>query len=74
MYIRRKTTPPKGAPRYYTNNPDRMGRMITRGFRNVCKVDEVIIDLTLRGWIIGTDNLCMNDFMKIYNNLRLMAK
>ena len=74
LYVRRKTTPPKDNPRIYTNNPDRMGKLTTKGFRNVCKVDEVIADLTLRGWIIGTDNLCMNDFMRIYQNLRLMAK
>ena len=74
MYIRRKTTPPKLNPRIYTNNPDRMGQMITKGFKNVCKVDEIITDLTMRGWIIGTDNLCMNDFMRIYQNLRLMAR
>ena len=74
MYVRRKTTPPKGNPRIYTNNPDRMGQLITKGFKNICKVDQVVADITNRGWIIGTDNLCMNDFMKIYQNLRLMAK
>lgn len=74
MYVRKKTTPPKGNPRIYTNNPDRMGRLVTKGFRNVCKIDEVITDLTLRGWIIGTDNLCMNDFSRIYQNLRMMSK
>ena len=74
LYIRRKSTPPKDNLRIYTNNPDRMGRMITKGFKNICKLDDVIVDLTNRGWIIGTDNVCMNDFMRIYQNLRLMIK
>lgn len=71
LYIRRKSTQPKEGTRIYTNNPERMGRMITKGFKNICKIDEVITDLTNRGWIVGTDNVCMNDFMRIYQNLRL---
>ena len=74
LYIRRKTTEPKAKTRIYSNNPDRLSALTTRGFRIIYKVDEVIQDLNNRGWIIGTDNLCMNDFMKIFQNLRLIIK
>lgn len=74
LYIRRKTTEPKGRTRTYTNNADRLNAFTTRGFRVIYRIDEIIADLTNKGWIIGTDNLCMNDFMKIYQNLRLIIK
>lgn len=74
LYISRKSTEPHPGTRVYTNNPERLNRMTTRGFRVVYKIDEIIQDLTTRGWIIGTDNLCMNDFMKVYQNLRLIIK
>ena len=74
LYISRKTSEPHQNTRVYTNNSERLNRMTTRGFRSICKIDEVVEDLTKRGWIIGTDNLCMNDFMKVYQNLRLLIK
>ena len=74
LYIRRKTSEPHEKTRTYTNNADRLNSFTTRGFRVIYKIDEIIADLTNKGWIIGTDNLCMNDFMKIYQNLRLIIK
>ena len=74
LYIRRKTSEPHERTRTYTNNADRLNSFTTRGFRVIYKIDEIIADLTNKGWIIGTDNLCMNDFMKIYQNLRLIIK
>ena len=74
LYISRKTSEPHYGTRLYTNNPERLNRMTTRGFRVIYKIDEIIEDLTKRGWIIGTDNLCMNDFMKVFQNLRLIIR
>lgn len=72
MYVMRKTSEPLRATRVYTNNGSRLGAMVTRGFRVVYKFDQAIKDLTDKGWIIGTDNLCMNEFSKVYQNLRLI--
>jgi hypothetical protein len=74
LYISRKSTRPQKKTRIYTNNPDRLNALTTRGFRLCYKIDEVIQDIINRGWVIGTDNLCMNDFMKIFQNLRLIIK
>lgn len=74
LYVMRKTTEPRKATRVYTNNGLRLGELITRGFRVVFRLDEVIEDLTKRGHIVGTDNLCMNEFHKVYQNLRLLIK
>lgn len=72
LYIRRKTTEPYENTRLYTNNASRFSEYVTRGFFKVYYIDMVIEKLISRGWIFGTDNLCMNDFNKVFNNLRLM--
>ena len=69
-FVQRKTTPPKPGTRLYTNNPERFGSLVTRGYRNMCKIDEFIENLRMKGWIIGADNLTMNDFYNIWAKLR----
>lgn len=72
LYIRRKTTPPYKNTRIYTNNPDRLSEYSTRGFSLVYQIDKVIEAIIKRGWVIGADNLTMNDFSKCWSKLRLM--
>lgn len=69
-FVQRKTTEPKPNTRLYTNNPERFGSLITRGYRSMCKIDEFIEDLRVKGWIVGADNLTMNDFYNIWAKLR----
>lgn len=72
LYIRRKTTEPFVNTRIYTNNPDRMNPYTTKGFKLLYKIDTAIDTLFNRGWIVGTDNLTMNDFYKSFGKLRLI--
>ena len=72
LYIRRKTTEPFVNTRIYTNNPDRMNPYTTKGFKLLYKIDTAIDALFNRGWIVGTDNLTMNDFYKSFGKLRLI--
>lgn len=69
-YVQRKTTPPKEGTRVYTNNPERFGNLVTRGYKNLCKIDEFVEGLRIKGWFIGADNLTMNDFYKVLSKLR----
>ena len=69
-FVQRKTTPPKDGTRIYTNNPARFGTLVTRGYRRICKIDDFVEDLRVKGWIIGADNLTMNDFYNIWSKLR----
>lgn len=62
LYIRRKTTDPKPGTRLYTNNSERYGASVTMGYKIVYKLDRVVETLLKRGWVIGADNLTMNDF------------
>lgn len=72
LYIRRKTSEPHFHTRLYTNNPDRFGDYITRGFIVSYKIDLAVDAIWKRGWMIGADNLTMNDFARCFKNLRLM--
>ena len=72
LYIRRKTSDPKPRTRLYTNNSNRFSDYMTRGFKIIYKIDKVIDVLNKRGWIIGADNLTMNDYNNIYNKLTLL--
>ena len=72
LYIERKTTAPHKGTRLYTNNTERFGAGITRGFSVIYRIDLTIEQLYKRGWIYGADNLTMNDFVKTFNNLRCM--
>lgn len=72
LYIRRKTTEPFVNTRIYTNNPDRMNPYTTKGFKLLYGIDKAIDTLFNRGWIVGTDNLTMNDFYKSFGKLRLI--
>ena len=72
LYIRRKTTEPYSNTRLYTNNPDRLSEFSSRGFTLIYQIDKVVDELIKRGWIIGADNLTMNDFSKCFSKLRLM--
>ena len=69
LYIRRKTTEPHPGTRIYTNNPNRYGEQITMGFKEIYVVDKAIRALLDRGWVIGADNLTMNDFQAILDNV-----
>ena len=72
LYIRRKTSKPYNNTRIYTNNPERLTEYTARGFIIEYKIDKIVDTLIKRGWIIGADNLTMNDFARVYRNLRLM--
>ena len=69
IYFRRKTTEPKPNTRVYTNNPKHFNEYTTKGFKPIYKIDQVVARLYDRGWIIGADNLTMNDFNNIYKKL-----
>ena len=69
-YIQRKTTAPKKGTRLYTNNPERFGHMVTRGYKGLCRIDDIIEKIRHNGWFIGADNLTMNDFNNILMKLR----
>lgn len=69
LYFRRKTTEPKANTRVYTNNPDHFNDYTTKGFKIFYRIDKVIDSLYKRGWIIGADNLTMNDFTTIFKKL-----
>lgn len=69
LYCRRKTTDPKPNTRLYTNNPQHFNHFSTKGFEVIYKIDKVIMKLYERGWMIGADNLTMNDFNTIYRKL-----
>lgn len=72
LFIRRKTSKPYNNTRIYTNNPERLTEYTARGFIIEYKIDKIVDTLIKRGWIIGADNLTMNDFARVYKNLRLM--
>lgn len=72
-YFRRKTSEIKAGTRTYSNNANRFNVYTTRGFRIKYKIDIVIKELYDRGWIVGADNLTMNDFRTIYKKLSLIS-
>ena len=72
LYIRRKTTKPYKETRIYTNNSERMSEYVTKGFKLIYNFDKIIDELLKRGWVIGADNLTMNDFYTILGKLRLI--
>ena len=69
LYFRRKTTEPKPNTRVYTNNPNHFNDYTTKGFKIVYKIDKIVEQIYKRGWIIGADNLTMNDFNNIFKKL-----
>lgn len=71
-YIQRKTTPPLDNTRIYTNNSNRFGLYVTKGYRHLCKIDDTMELIRKNGWFIGSDNLTMNDFMKCFTKLRTL--
>lgn len=72
LYIRRKTSEPHKDTRLYTNNVDRFNEYTTRGFAQIYVIDEAVSNLYKRGWVFGADNLTMNDFSRIFLQLRGM--
>lgn len=72
LYIRRKTTKPFFNTRLYTNNSERFSSYVTKGFKQIYKVDAYVAKLINRGWYIGADNLTMNDFQKCFEHLNYM--
>lgn len=72
LYIRRKTTEPFKTTRVYTNNADRISLYTSKGYRLLYPIDKAIETLIYRGWVIGADNLTMNDFYNIWKKLKLM--
>ena len=73
LYFRRKTTDIKPGTRVYTNNPNRFSPYVTKGFKVRYTIDKVIKEIYDRGWIIGADNLTMNDFKTMYRKLSLIS-
>ena len=71
LYVRRKTTKPHKYTRIYTNNADRFSEYVSRGFKEIYTIDHYIKILNQRGWVIGADNLTMNDYSKMFKNLAL---
>lgn len=71
-YIERKTTPPKPGTRVYTNNSDRFGELTTRGYKIIYRIDKIFEEIRKKGWLIGSDNLTMNDFYNILGKLSMM--
>ena len=69
LYIRRKTTEPKERTRIYTNNANRLSEYVTKGFTRIYKIDRIVGILIDRGWIMGADNLTMNDFDTAFHEL-----
>ena len=69
LYLRRKTTEPKPQTRIYTNNAKYFSEYVTKGFIEICKIDKAVAELYDRGWLIGADNLTMNDFDNIFKKL-----
>ena len=72
LYIRRKTTEPFDTTRIYTNNAERLSDYTTKGFKTIYRIDKIIDILLARGWVMGADNLTMNDFYKSFGKLRLI--
>ena len=73
LYFRRKTGDIKPGTRVYTNNPERFSPYVTQGFKQFYRIDNIIRAIYERGWIIGADNLTMNDFRNIFGKLRLKS-
>lgn len=73
MYIQRKTSEPFPDTRLYTNNPDRFGPYVSRGFQLIYKIDKVVTILAKRGYFFGADNLTVNSFKTVFDNLSRMA-
>lgn len=69
LYLRRKTTEPKPQTRIYTNNAKYFSEYVTKGFIEIYKIDKAVAELYDRGWLIGADNLTMNDFDNIFKKL-----
>lgn len=69
-FIQRKTTEPQANTRIYTNNANRMGIYVTKGYRKLGKIDDTIEMIRKNGWFVGSDNLTMNDFMTVFTKLR----
>ena len=69
LYFRRKTSEPKPNTRVYTNNPNHFNDYTTKGFKIIYKIDKIVEQIYKRGWIIGADNLTMNDFFNIFKKL-----
>ena len=71
LYFRRKTSKIHDFTRTYTNNPNQFNPYSTKGFQKVYKIDKVIYALLERGWIIGADNLTLNDFYTAFRKFAL---
>lgn len=72
-YFRRKTGKIKPYTRTYTNNAARLNPYTTKGFKCIYGIDTIFKQIFDRGWIIGADNLTMNDFRSIFRNLSIIA-
>lgn len=70
LYIQRKTSEPYQDTRLYTNNPERFGPYVSRGFQLIYKIDKVVEILSKRGYFFGADNLTVNSFKTCFDNLR----
>lgn len=73
LYIMKKTSEPHVYTRLYTNSADRFDDYTTRGFKAVYRIDAIVERLIYRGWVIGADNLTMNDFDIVWKRLKLLS-
>ena len=72
LYIQKKTSEPHLYTRVYTNNSERFDDYTSKGFKRIYKIDAVVELLLYRGWVIGADNLTMNDFDQIWKRLKII--
>lgn len=70
LYFRRKTSKIHDYTRTYTNNPDTFNPYSTKGFQKIYRIDKIFWNIYNRGWLIGADNLTLNDF---YSSFRKMV-
>ena len=71
LYIRRKTSKIHDYTRTYTNNPDTFNPYATKGFQKIYRIDKIVDNIYKRGWVIGADNLTLNDFYTAFRKFAL---
>lgn len=72
LYMRKKTSEPHYFTRLYTNNVERFGEYITKGYVLYYKIDKAVDTLLKTGWVIGADNITMNNFNQILTQLQYL--
>lgn len=68
LYVERKTSIILNNTRCYTNN-HRVNPLITKGFKKIYSIDDVVSQLIMNGWYVFADNLTGNEFIQILKEL-----